>query len=76
MRIIDARSGSDVAVGSMVNYGRGVWWKMLDLKKGLFTAHALIENHDADKTWTQWVPLQIRFTHPRFFLQRIAFVPT
>lgn len=117
MRIIDARSGKDVKVGDVIDYGQapvctygpprqvGVtphprtgkmvpgyemgpligcekpphreWWKLLDVRDRFFTAEALVEYHHHDGTvWTRWSPLAVRFMHPSFPFQRIAFVPT
>ncbi len=27
-------------------------------------------------TREQWIPLQVRWTHPKYFLQHVAFVPS
>jgi len=85
MRVIDARSGKDVQVGDVIDYGvtpaivggQREWWKLLDVKDHVFTAQALVEYHQGDgTTWTRWSPLTVRFTHPAFMFQRVAFVPT
>jgi len=53
-----------------VNYpppkGRG-----LDDK--FWSAKALIQRPGEDP---MWVPLTMRFTHPSYFLRRVAFIPT
>jgi hypothetical protein len=118
MRIIDARSGKDVKVGDVIDYGQAPvcvygppkptgekikhpgtgemvpayefgppthcetpshreWWKLLDVRDRFFSAEALVEYHQSDGTvWKRWSPLAVRFTHPSFMFQRIAFVPT
>lgn len=56
---------------------RPEWWKLLAVKDRFFTAKALVEYHQVDgETWIKWVPLKVRFTHPQFRDQRVAFAPT
>ena len=53
------------------------WWKLLDVRDRFFSAKALVEYHQSDgETWTKWVPLAVRFTHPSYRFQRVAFAPT
>jgi hypothetical protein len=77
MRVIDARSGADVQVGDVVRYGPGEWWKLLELDAGWTWANAWVEGElDGQRFGPTLLPLQVRFTHPGFFLQRVAFAPT
>jgi hypothetical protein len=51
---------------------------------GLFRARALIQStyRDYSKdgnalvTTSQWVPLTVRFTHPSYLFERVAFIPS
>jgi hypothetical protein len=75
MRVIDARSGVDVKLYRPVRYPDGEWWRMIDFQPGLFEARALVEGNRLQPSPT-WVKLPVRYTHPGFFFQRVAFMPT
>lgn len=73
MRVIDARSGREVRVGDVVDYGRGEWWKLLRVEQqGLWEAQALVDGTHG----LQRVPLAVRWTHPSFLFQHVAFFPS
>lgn len=72
MRIVDARSGKDVAIGGRVDYPGGEWWRLEHVSDRFFSATALVTSSDGARR----VPLQVRFTHPAFFLERVAFYPS
>jgi hypothetical protein len=76
MRIIDARSGVDVVVGQKVTYPDGEWWTLRILEAGIFKAYGLFEGEIDGQRWSKWIKMPIRHTHPGFFLQRVAFVPS
>lgn len=72
MTVIDARSGRAVAVGETVRYSEGNAITLLEVRPGLFSASARVRG-PAGETW---VPLIVRWTHPSFLLQHVAFLPT
>ena len=77
MRVIDARSGQEVSVGETIRYAEGDFWTLVDLEHGWTWAHALVVGELHGKRFgPSWLPLTVRFTHPGFFLQRVAFAPT
>ena len=74
MRIIDARSGLELLdTDDVVEYADSEWYRVLRVEERTLTAHALVEGNRVGR---RWVPLVVRYTHPGFFLQKVAFVPT
>ncbi len=75
MRVIDARTGKDVHIGETIVYDAEEpnWYRILEVKDRLMSVSALMEGNEIPR---QWLPLQIRYTHPGFLFQRVAFVPT
>ena len=82
MKVIDARSGQEARLGVRIDYTDGEWVKVIDVEPGLFSAAATVETCMLDyrtgqlRTMVQQVPLQVRWTHPRYFLQHVAFLPS
>lgn len=77
MRVIDARSGREVKVGDVVRYSDGDWWELLDLETGFTWARAWVRGAIEYQTFgPRSLPLTVRFLHPEFPLQRVAFAPT
>jgi hypothetical protein len=85
VKIIDARSGEVMTPGKVVAYGGGEKLRVVTIDQGgLFKARALIEStfRDYSKdgnalvTTSQWVPLSIRFLHPSYPFERVAFIPS
>lgn len=84
MRIIDARSGKEPKVGETITYPGGEGFELLEIEDRFFSARARVRSFAPAHpdtgaetvSTTGWVPLQVRFTHPSFFLQRVAFVPS
>jgi hypothetical protein len=84
MRVIDARTGSEVAVGQTVEYGDGESVTLIDLAPGILRAAALVKNVFRDHSGPHaplresigWTRLHVRWTHPHFFGQHIAFIPS
>jgi hypothetical protein len=73
MRVIDARSGREVSINERVTYPDGEWWHLRDaFPEGFFTAVAYVETPRGFAR----VRMPIRYTHPSFFLQRVAFFPS
>ena len=84
MKIIDARSGQEMVVGKTVAYPGGESLTLLKVKSGLLSARARVRSTTVDYTdpgralvtRETWIDLAVRWTHPRFLLQHIAFIPT
>ena len=84
MKIIDARSGEVMTPGKIVVYGDGEKLRVVTVDQGVFRARALIESTyrdyskdgDALVTTSQWVPLSVRFLHPAYPFERVAFIPS
>jgi hypothetical protein len=77
MRVIDAFTGRDVRIGDVVpsasSMSPGKTWKLVDVRDAFFRAYALLEYEGCEPRWTE---LHVRFTHPKYPWQRVAFVPT
>jgi hypothetical protein len=71
MRIIDANTGTEVTVGQTFRNINGVH-RLLAIDEGLLSARAQFESSGQ----VFWLPLRVRYTHPRFFLQKVAFIPS
>ena len=84
MRIIDARSGDEMVVGRTIRYPQGESVTLLEFKPGLFVAKFLVRSRYRDYsrssrplvTVTQWVDGPVRYMHPSFMFQRVAFFPS
>lgn len=86
MKVIDARSGTEMHVGDTVDWGDGESITLLEVKPGWLSASAHVRRVGArdmlfNGAWqpvtnTFWTPLQVRWTHPRFFLRHVAFLPS
>ena len=80
MRIFDTRKGDELAPGASVIYplygGRPdpSDYQLLAVEERWFSAVAKIRRLSDDVVLN--VPLVVRFTHPSFFLQKVAFVPS
>lgn len=73
MRIINSFDGSEPGVGDTFAdpvMGSG---RILAVRDRFFSAQVLIAWPDGT---SQWAPLLVRFLHPAFFLQRVAFILT
>lgn len=87
MRLIDARSGREIALPDngkspvlysaggepTIQYSQGEYIKIHSVTPGVFKASAVISS---DKYPPMNVPLQVRWTHPSYPLQHVAFIPT
>ena len=78
LKIIDARSGREnIRAGDVVTYPDGEWWSIERVVDRFFTATAYVHDHTTGSGGAaKPVPLGVRFTHPSFFLQRVAFFPS
>ncbi len=72
MRLIDTNTGELVTIGKP-------FWNIdgrvtvLKVEEGWFTAKALVQ---VSEGLAEWVELVVRWTHPNFFLQKVAFLPS
>lgn len=85
MKIVDARSGEVMTPGKVVPYGGGEKIRVVDAELGFFRARALVQrtyrdysrpDRDALVTTMHWVPLSVRFMHPSYMFERVAFIPS
>jgi hypothetical protein len=84
VRIIDARSGRDhIQVGDRIDYPvtenrarwglpNEDWWQLVAVNDYGLWASAVINGPEGRTT----VPLRVRFMHPMFIGQRVAFFPS
>ena len=86
MKIIDARLGDEVQVGVSVIYSNIVEWPsgedlgpdpgnytLLEVEENFLSAYGTFRRSDG---FEYRIELPVRFLHPRFFLQKVAFVPS
>lgn len=73
MRVIDAHTGNELKVGHEVWNGHDRTYRVQAIEPGLFSARMQVVDQTGKASW---IPLQVRWTHPRFFLQHVAFVPS
>ena len=90
MKVIDARNGVEVKVGDTVTYFDGSSWTLLSVDPGILSARAYVRSKmksvctgfDPSRpnppflVSEYWQPLAVRFTHPKYFGQHIAFFPS
>lgn len=78
MKIIDAFTGQDMADGHWAPLppGWGTKYRVVSVSDKLFWASAQVEMVDEMGRRVEKWPLTVRFTHPSYFLQRVAFVET
>jgi hypothetical protein len=74
MKVINVRDGQEVRVGELLLMPAvdGSRTRLLAVEEHLFSATGLF---DQDGELLR-VPLQVRYTHPAFFLQKVAFIPS
>ena len=83
MKVIDARTGEqvyegwksrwDIVTENGTVYQKG-WVKVLKIVPGIFSAKALYITNEMQKP--AWIPLIVRYTHPGFMFQHMAFFPS
>lgn len=92
MKVIDTRGGDVMIPGQTARYPEGESLTLLQVEPGILRARALVRHVYRDlskmttdgsssldcplQTWEGWVPLVVRWTHPAFFLQHVAFLPS
>lgn len=82
MKVIDARSGEEMSVGSVVRYPDGEWLRLDAVRPGILSGKAIITSCDRNPmtgqlvTRSQEVPLVVRWLHPGFLFQHVGFLPT
>lgn len=83
--VIDARSGARMWAGQHQQYYvRGLddvtrpdpdsSYTLVGVRDHFLSAEANLR-YDSGRE-SGWMPIPVRFTHPGFFLQRVAFIPT
>lgn len=82
MKVIDARSGHEMQIGETISYPEGESITLLEVEPGIFRARVRVRRvvrmwpaHSLE-TQEARVPLQVRWTHPAFLLQHVAFLPS
>lgn len=85
MKVIDARSGKEMRIGDVVNYPDGEWIRLISVDEGILSATAVIDTSeiayppgDGRKLVrrTKKIPLGVRYLHPSYMFQKIAFIPS
>jgi len=85
MKIVDANTGQELQVGKPFRNVNG-WQALIATDIGLMKGRALIKHLDPSPDAffgpplqpgaEIWTPLVIRYMHPSFFLQKVAFLPS
>lgn len=84
MRLFDARSGTEITLPLTtpvrIVYPDREEITVLEVKTGRFSARALIAfkywDHGRLVSTREWSPLTVRWMHPKYPLQAVAFIPT
>lgn len=78
MKVIDARSGDEIGVGSQVRYPGGEGYDVLALTIGVLEASATVRtiHNGGGRSEHVQVRCRVRYTHPAFFLQKVVFFPS
>lgn len=68
--------GAEIVPGSVPTGSEG--FRLEEVKPGLLKARALVRHHNNGvfDPHAEWVPLVVRWLHPGFFGQHVAFVPS
>lgn len=74
MRIINVRDGQEMQVGDYFKEPpiANKPTRLLAIEEGFWSAVGIF---DQDGELLR-VPLQVRYTHPQFFLQKVGFIPS
>ena len=75
MKIIDANTGIEPKIGVPFSNVNGTF-ALLEVREGLFSAKGLFRDCCKKSPLDVWVPLQVRYTHPGFMFQKVAFIPS
>lgn len=77
MKVIDARSGEELAPGAHVTYPGGDWLKLVEVEPGIFHAKAVIDHGQPNgMVRRSTIPLIVRWMHPGFLFQHVGFIPS
>jgi len=83
MRVIDARSGQTLTIGQRVEYPDGEWLELVDVEPGVLSASAFIRTACRDPggsgrvaVLSRQIPLTVRWLHPSFMFEHVAFIPS
>jgi hypothetical protein len=72
VKVIDANTGIELSEGiSFDNINGRI--DVFKIQPGVFSARALVRRDGGEPVW---VPLTVRWTHPGFFFQHVAFLPS
>ena len=77
MKLIDAHTGDAVNLGDRVRLPGGGFYQVINVRTGIFSASmtALVTEHGSTKGHFEYdIPLTVRWTHPNFMFQHVAFV--
>ncbi len=84
MKIVDARSGQEFTVNGkmifdppkVIDYGDGDKIAIHAIEPGLQRTRANVTvTYDGFVLTSGWVPLKVRWLHPGWFAQHVAFLP-
>ncbi len=73
MLVIDANTGQQLIEGCNYRNVNG-YFGVIKIKPGWFTASIVIRK--SGQTLFKEIPLQVRWTHPKYFLKHVAFLPS
>lgn len=83
MKVIDVRTGVEVQIGDTVRYGDGEALTLLDVDVSWLSATATVnrtyrnfETGELVVNMNEQIPLQVRWMHPAFMFQKVAFIPS
>lgn len=76
MKIIDAHSGHEIVVNVPFTSITGEAIRIVEIKDGLFSTVATILREGSEGASYQTIPLIVRWLHPSFIFQRVAFFPS
>lgn len=71
MKIVDANTGQQVRVGETFTNVNGTQ-HLVRVREGLLSAQGLF----VTPRGMVWVPLTVRYLHPGFLFQKVAFIPS
>lgn len=74
MKLINTIDGLDYELGEEFAGASGFYVSKAMRSRGLFKAELLVENRETGEEF--WMPLVVRYLHPDYFLQKVAFIPT
>jgi len=77
MKVIDARSGKVLKVGDTVEYPDGESLTLIDVRPAFLTAKVrvrVVQTIPTPLTLERWISVDVRWTHPRYFLRPVAFL--